>query len=358
MTTLALLQDPVGKGGTATAVYWYRRWMERHDPGSRELFLDEHGPGGWRRLRAWPGDVPAVPRVLPKLHLPPYWLAAARVRRLGIQADEVHVVGASAAHGALLAGRISLVWLATTFEDEWRHAMPRRSFSRRLLHSATLGPLSRLERRVIGEADRVLAMSHYTAELLTDNHIASESAVSVVPVPIDTHVYCPPPESERRRGVLFVGRAQDPRKGFERLMALVESSRLVRSRGLTVVSPGTAPKGLAAVRWMGRVQDLAEVYQRHELLVLPSHQEGLGIVVFEALACGTPVVAWRCGGPDRFLEESGGGVLVDSATGLRTVVEGLLSEPERLLQLGLAGRRYVEDRFSASNFLDDAALFR
>ncbi len=41
-------------------------------------------------------------------------------------------------------------------------------------------------------------------------------------------------------------------------------------------------------------------------LVLPSRRESFATVVIEALACGTPVVATRCGGPDDLVNDSSG----------------------------------------------------
>lgn len=358
MTTVALLQDPTGKGGTATAVYWYRSWMQRHDPTYIEFFLAEHGRSGLRRLRDRSAEGPEIPRILPRLHVPQYWCGARWLRRSNrASGRDVHVVGASIAHGTLLPGRKAVVWLATLYDDERRGSMSGRSTSRRLLYAATLRSLSRLERQVLGDADRVMAMSHHTAGLIVDRGLAPASAVTVVPVPVDTDVLQPPTDGTYRRGVLFVGRAHDPRKGFARLVALVHASREVRQRGVTVISPGVVPPLPEGMTWCGRVADLREAYQRHELLVLPSIQEGLGIVAFEAMACGTPVVAWRCGGPDRFISESGGGVLVNDAAELKRVVCALLSDSELRYELGLAGRRYVEQRFSAQSFLGDPCLF-
>jgi D-inositol-3-phosphate glycosyltransferase len=90
---------------------------------------------------------------------------------------------------------------------------------------------------------------------------------------------------------------------------------------------------------------------------LPSIQEGLGIVAFEALACGTPVVAYRCGGPDRLLAESGAAILVDDQRAFRSVVEELLADDVARAEMGAAARRYAVEKFSAQDFLADKFLF-
>lgn len=56
---------------------------------------------------------------------------------------------------------------------------------------------------------------------------------------------------------------------------------------------------------LSREQVLTEM-QHADVFVLPSHYETFGVVVIEALACGKPVVATTCGGPEFILHEKNG----------------------------------------------------
>jgi glycosyltransferase involved in cell wall biosynthesis len=356
---LSVLQDPRGKGGTATAVGAYRRWMDRHRPNSRhELILDEQRRGSVAALRRWTADDHLVPRVLPKLQIVPY-LAARRVcRRRAPAADELHVIGASAVHGSTTISLApSLVWLATTLADERRPDVLRgRSASRRVAYRLAQPVLSHLEADVLRAARRVLAMSRHTADVVVEVGV-DPRRVEVVPVPVDTHHYQLPPNGAARHGVLFVGRAHDPRKGFDRLAGLVAGDHL-SGRPLTVVSSGPSVDIDGHVEWLGTVDDLAPVYQSAELLVLPSRQEGLGIVALEAMACGTPVVARRCGGVDHILDESGGGYATTDADEFAAVVARLLSDPDLAAGIGASGRAWVARHAAEAEFLARDDLFR
>ena len=71
--------------------------------------------------------------------------------------------------------------------------------------------------------------------------------------------------------------------------------------------------GLASsVIWLGNIsRDLApEIFQRSDVFVLPSRYETFGVVYAEALACGKPVIATKCGGPEDIVSD-GDGMLID-----------------------------------------------
>jgi glycosyltransferase involved in cell wall biosynthesis len=49
--------------------------------------------------------------------------------------------------------------------------------------------------------------------------------------------------------------------------------------------------------------DLARYYANAEVFVFPSRWETFGIVMIEAMACGTPVAAYPCQGPQDVVDE-------------------------------------------------------
>ncbi|MCL4741140.1 MAG: glycosyltransferase [Phycisphaerales bacterium] len=94
------------------------------------------------------------------------------------------------------------------------------------------------------------------------------------------------------------------------------------------------------------------LYQAADLFVLPTSQENFGFVLFESLACGTPLITTR--GVDTWpeLEESGGGVIVDASSGeIAGAMRDLLADPDRLRSMGEAGRRWVFDRLEPGAIL-------
>jgi glycosyltransferase involved in cell wall biosynthesis len=344
----------------AAVAGWYRRWMDQHRRGERtEMYLDDQSSGVPGRIDFEQSSI-AIPRLLPRWQVPQFVAARRRVGAGCPAFDEVHIVGASSVHGwsAPATGQ-SLIWLATTVADERQPLLPALDFFRRQSYRATLPVLRRMEETTLRRATRVLAMSPHTARAVEAAGVPRHR-IDVLPVPIDTDAIRPRPDVQRR-GVLFVGRAHDPRKGFDRVVALARSSAAVATPGVDVVSGGpdlTPPSLRGVVRWWGNVDDLAARYAQAQVFVLTSLQEGLGIVAFEALAAGTPVVAFRCGGADDFLEASGGAILVDSVAELRSATERLLGDAGLAADMGSGGREWVHEHMAAHQFLGEPNLFR
>ncbi|SEL19835.1 Glycosyltransferase involved in cell wall bisynthesis [Maribacter orientalis] len=90
-----------------------------------------------------------------------------------------------------------------------------------------------------------------------------------------------------------------------------------------------------------------EAYQNAQLFVLPTYSENFGIVVAEALACGTPVITTK-GTPWEDLEtyQCGWWVNVGVDALKATLEEALVLPDEQWEQMGKNGRQLIEDKYS------------
>jgi starch synthase len=96
------------------------------------------------------------------------------------------------------------------------------------------------------------------------------------------------------------------------------------------------------VVFCGRLDDpaLFREYREAAVFVLPSYEESQGIVILEAMATGTPVVATRAGGIPDMIQDGIDGTLVECGddAGMAAGIISLLGDKERRRVLGEAGR--------------------
>lgn len=94
--------------------------------------------------------------------------------------------------------------------------------------------------------------------------------------------------------------------------------------------------------------ELVALYQKASMFVLPSDEEGLGVVLLEAMACGVPVVSTRSGGPEGIITDGDDGFLVplDDAPALSDRIARLSTDPSRNARMGARGRSTIEQRYT------------
>jgi glycosyltransferase involved in cell wall biosynthesis len=262
-------------------------------------------------------------------------------------ANEVWVVATSASTGyaAALSGRSYSAWIVTGHEDEWAGRRRGLRASRRLALRANAPVLRRLEREVLQGASRVYSTSPYGRESVARAGGLDEAAVGILPLPVDLDRFTPAPAEEWQATlaapvVVFVGRANDPRKNVGLLL-----DALPLLPGVRLLLVGEPPDGQlpSDVEATGPVESILPSLHRGTLLVLPSHQEGFGIVAAEAMAAGLPVVTTPSGGPEALVRESRGGVVLSSFSTeeLVATVRGLLDDPGLMEDMRRSGREYV-----------------
>lgn len=186
-------------------------------------------------------------------------------------------------------------------------------------------------------------------------HLGGDAVLVPNGVEVSAYDGAQPLDADPRPTVVFVGRVDEERKGLAVLLeALPELVRRVPDVRLLVAGPGDleqvrgeVPAGLRAhVHLLGLVSetDKARLYATGDVYCAPNtHGESFGIVLLEAMAAGTAVVASDLEAFRRVLDEGAYGVLfpVRDAAALAAALAGLLADPDRRAALVAAGREAV-----------------
>ena len=205
-------------------------------------------------------------------------------------------------------------------------------------------------RLALRQANRVLAVSRYTAGLVEQVGVSSER-IEIVHPGCDADRFRPLPCRADLKEKLLGGRSRGPllltvanlvaRKGHD---MVIRALPLLRQRihGVTYLIVGDGPHRKELERLVddagvrdcvvfageARGMDLPDIYALGDVFVMPNREqkdacdvEGFGLVFLEANACGKPVVGGRSGG------------VVDAVVDGRT---GLLVNPTSLEEVGAA----------------------
>ena len=193
----------------------------------------------------------------------------------------------------------------------------------------------------------IVAPSHWLADCVRESSLFGKLRVEVIPNGLDLDVYRPLDKAfcrdlfnlpQDRSLILFgsINATSDKRKGFHLLQPAL--NRLAEQGGAEkvelVIFGATAQKNTVSmnfpVHYMGRLNDdtsMAALYSAADVVVVPSIEDNLPNVVMEALACGTPCVAFDIGGLPDMIDHQENGFLArpflvdDLALGLRWVLE-------------------------------------
>ncbi len=320
------------------------------DPGTADRF-------GWPdALRWWPVDGGARRRPRPlrwlgRIRLLGGMRLLGRMRRLFAGADVVH------AHGLQAAALASASMAAIR-----RRRRPRFVMS---LHNAVLPGGARatvaaaVERLVVRAADLVTGAS---SDLVARAAELGAGAAELAPVPSPRvvtllgHGVPSPEERSALVATLLPGEVSElplvltisriaPQKSLE---VLVSAAGALQTPVVWAVL-GDGDRDLLAeleqsaagtgVRFLGARADVDSWLRAATVLVLPSAWEARALVVQEAMAAGTPVVATDVGGLPELVAQAGVLVPVASPAALAGAVDELLGDPERGAELSRRGRR-------------------
>jgi glycosyltransferase involved in cell wall biosynthesis len=201
----------------------------------------------------------------------------------------------------------------------------------------------RLRRKVLLRAvhgsDAVVALSRHAAEAF---HQSVDHDPEVIPPGVDLRAFRPLAARAERPTVVCSAAADVPRKNVGLLVGAFELVRAERPDARLVLSNPRDPQAVrhagvdlraGGIEWatLDDRDTLARAYGEAWVAVLPSMDEAFGLVLVEALACGTPVVGYAHGGIPEVIDRPQIGELFSSmdAGGLaRALLDALELAPD------------------------------
>jgi UDP-glucose:(heptosyl)LPS alpha-1,3-glucosyltransferase len=198
----------------------------------------------------------------------------------------------------------------------------------------------------------VIALTPVVKSELESQVGVDPARIRVIPNGVDTEAFSPPESRAVARAavagltgelpedavaLLFAG-YEFERKGLATVLEAMAASRDERLHLWVAGSADAAPyerlakrSGIAGrVRFLGHQPELAPLFEAADAFVFPTTYEPFGLVLIEALACGTPVITSRLAGMAGWMQDG---------------VEGLLLErPQDSAELTEALRRFVSQR--------------
>lgn len=278
-----------------------------------------------------------------------------------------------AALGPVLFSPLRAVPLLYFFHSPWHEEyLLKKGDEAGLIQKVIASAMRGIEKRLLLRARRIFVLSNYMAERPQDIHQIPAQKVARVPGGVDLNRFRPAERGKEAlkknlgipldKTLLLTVRNLVPRMGIENLMEAFNQSSVLREKSLLLIGgQGFLKESLKAmaeqhglensVKFLGRIpeDDLHRYYQAADFFVLPTRAlEGFGLVILEAMACGTPVLGTPVGAIPEVIGPFEKRLLFEGAdwTHLKNKLEDLVQRPKHYRFEPETCRSYVEKNFS------------
>lgn len=200
--------------------------------------------------------------------------------------------------------------------------------------------------------------------------VKDTNKVSFIPPGVDTSIFKPSPSTKKHIDVIFVGRLEIT-SSWKGVDVLLDALNIVKKSypkvSAQIIGNGDAIdeyKKLALqlgilnnVEFIENLKgsELVPYYRNAKMLVLPSktESEAFGMVLAEALSCGTPVIGSRIGGIPNVINDGKNGLLVNPSDtdDLAKKINMLMGDDELYNKLSINCRDSIRDRYSIEKLL-------
>ncbi len=209
--------------------------------------------------------------------------------------------------------------------EEYQSRNPRpKSITRRIIYFLNIQARRFIERKVVGESDRIVVLSRFTRERLQRVYKIPAEKITIIPGGVDLERFYPASDRTKirqrlnvpqKKMIIFTVRNLVARMGLKNLIyAVGDVVKTAPDIYLVLGGEGPLKNDLISlaqelgiqdhVKFVGFVPEveLPDYYRMADIFVLPTMElEGFGLVTLEALASGVPVLGTPVGGTAEIL---------------------------------------------------------
>jgi glycosyltransferase involved in cell wall biosynthesis len=312
--------------------------ISMHTPGSDvmeewdgiKIFRPRYFPSRWETLRQEMAGIPAAweKSLIARLSLLPLLLSQAiTIARHAASCDIIHANWTISAAAALLSKFVHRTPIVVTIQGS------------DIFRASKIGIIKWGTKKVLNASDRIIALSKALSVAAINIGVTS-TKIETIPNGVNTALFKPGNSASREPIILYVG-SLIQRKGVKYLidsMKMVindfpEARLLIAGEGPQRANYEDQTRELHLqdhVQFLGAISqdDVRQLMKRASVFSLPSLEEGLGVVLLEALASGTPCIASNIGGiPDIVSPDVGILVPPRNSLDLANSIKILLSDP-------------------------------
>ncbi len=215
----------------------------------------------------------------------------------------------------------------------------------------------------------VITVSQANASYISNTFGVPPGKIRVIPCGVDTDVFRPDPNSRKAAAEpLMVCVARHV--AVKNLSMLLHVCAALRDRGVRfrclMIGDGPFNQELKQLRASLQLEHIVEMpgaanqeevlrcWQRADVGVLTSENEGMPVCLMEAAACAVPVIATAVGGIPELVQHGHTGLLVplNDVPSFAAAAERFLLNPTEAKKVGVAAREHAEQNFSIKQQVD------
>jgi glycosyltransferase involved in cell wall biosynthesis len=206
-----------------------------------------------------------------------------------------------------------------------------------------------MEKKLLNNSDAIITVSYGVADELREHYGIGPERLEPILNSIDTAFFQPGGGREGPRSLLFVGRLDYGKGLFDLIQSAVPVVQAWPEIRYVIVGAGPLGDQLKKLvdesgltnnfHFRGVIHDRQEIrqcYQEAYAVLLPTHYEGMPMVMLEAMACGKPLITTKASFSKGVLEDGANALLVTpkAPEELAEACLRLLSDPDLALKLG------------------------